>query len=96
MTGSGTAESSRANSSHSQRPAAMPSGTPMITPTTATTVDCQAMAPASWRRVKPSVFSRARSRRRRRTDATRVSPRAATVPAATPPARITGIVPMDL
>ena len=96
MTGSGTADSERANTIHSQRPAATPTGTPMTTPPAAITVDCQAMVAASCRRVKPSVFSSARSRRRRRTDATRARPRAATAPAATPPARITGIVPMDL
>ena len=50
--------------SHSQRPAAMPSGTPTTRPTTAITEDCQDTAPASWRRVKPSVFSSAKSRRR--------------------------------
>ena len=74
----------------------MPSGIPMTSPTMATTVDCQATVVASCRRVKPSVFSSARSRRRRRTDVTSASPSAATVPTATPAARITGIVPMDL
>ena len=63
----------RAKRSQSQRPATMPIGTPMTTPITTATVDCHATTAASWRRVKPSVLSSASSRRRRRTEATRIS-----------------------
>ena len=48
------------------------------------------------RRVKPRVFSSAKSRRRRRTDAISVRPSPATAPAARPPARMAGIAPMRL
>ena len=74
--GSGTAEIPRANSVQSHRPSAMPIGMPMTTPTATDTEDCQATEAASWRPwVNPRVFKRASSRRRRRTEATRVSPR---------------------
>lgn len=54
-----------AKRSHNQRPRTIPSGTPTTVPIVTAAVDCQATAAASWRRVKPSVLSRARSRRRR-------------------------------
>ena len=60
------------------------------------TDDCQATAPASCPRVKPSVFSSAKSRRRRRIDAIRVSPRPGHRAGGQPPARTSGIAPIDL
>ena len=65
-----------------------------MTPVIAATVACQATAAASCLWVKPSVFNKARSRRRRRTEAASVRPRAAMAPAARPTARITGVDPM--
>ena len=60
----------------------MPSGTPAAIPMTAAAVACQATVAASWRWVKPIVLSTARSRLRRRTEANRVRPSAATAAAA--------------
>ena len=73
--GAGTALISWAKRTHSDRPMMMPAGTPMTMPTATATLDCQATAAAAWRWVKPSVFNKARSRRRRRTEAMSVRPR---------------------
>jgi hypothetical protein len=93
--GAGTALISCANRSHSDRPTTIPSGMPRMTPTTAAALDCQATAAANWPRVKPKVFNRARSRRRRRRDANSVSPRETTAPKASPAPRMTGVVPIE-
>ena len=94
--GWGTALILRANTIHSCRPMTMPTGTPMITAITAMTEACQAIVTANCRVVKPSVFNKARSRLRRRTDAIRVSARAAVAPKARPAARMTGVAPGGL
>jgi alpha-L-rhamnosidase len=93
---SGTASMLRAKRVQSWRPRMIPSGIPTMTPTTAVTVACHATTAASCRGAKPSAFKRARSRRRWRTDATSVRPSATIAPAASPPARMTGVAPMLL
>ena len=65
--GSDSVPRSSASSPHAQRPPMMPSGTPTTSASTPTVVDCHATVEEICRRVRPSVASRARSRRRRRT-----------------------------
>jgi hypothetical protein len=59
-------------------------------------LDCHATAAANWRWVNPSVFNKAKSRRRRRTEATSISPRAPTAPTANVELRSVGVTPADL
>ena len=66
-----------------------------MTPTIAGTEDCQATVAASCRWVKPRVLSTARSRRRRRTEAIRVSPSAPMAPAARMAASAEGVEPAE-
>ena len=73
----------------------IPSGTPTAVPMATEMPECQATAVASWRWVKPRVFNRARSRRRLRTEATRVSPSATTAPAVRAAPRTAGVVPIE-
>ena len=94
--GAGTTLILRANEIHNARPTSTPSGIPTRQPTNAATLDCHAIDVASCRWVNPIDLSKARSRRRRRTEVTRVKPSAATAPAARPDARTAGIVPIDL
>src|SRR5579863_10236781 len=93
--GSGTAWMPFAKRSHKRRPTTTPSGRPIIVPIATEMLDCQATIAASWRPDRPSVFSTARSRRRRPTDATRVIARAATAPPASPTPRIVGMASID-
>ncbi len=72
MTGAGTMASWPANSSHAQRPASRPSGTPTIRPAQARAVACQATVARTWLVTNPTVLRIARSRRRRRTDVSSV------------------------
>ncbi len=71
----------------------MPIGMPIATPTATDTEDCQATEAPSWRPVNPSAFRRASSRRRRRTEETRVSPRAPSAPPARTEASRVGVDP---
>src|ERR1017187_5117908 len=93
--GVGTAWISSANTIHKNRPSPIPSGTPTAVPIATATLDCQATTDASWRRVNPSVFSRAKSRHRLRTEATRVSPRATTARVARAAPRTAGVVRIE-
>ena len=63
-----------ANSTQSHRPSVMPTGSPTMRPASPITVACTATGTEIWPPVNPSDFKSARSRRRRRTDATRVRP----------------------
>ena len=76
-----------AKRSHNERPTTMPTGTPTTLPIPTAMVDCHATTEASCRRVKPIVLNRARLRRRRRTDATNVSPNVTGAPVRRVPRR---------
>ena len=91
--GLGTAAISRANLVQSDLPTTMPTGTPTTVPRSATTDACDATVAASCRRVKPSVFKSARSRRRRRTEVMSVNASAKIAPTASPAARTIGAPP---
>jgi hypothetical protein len=73
----------------------MPKGMPHTVPMRTATVDCQATNPASWLWVNPSALINASSRLLRRTEATRVRPRAVTAPAASAAPRMAGVPPID-
>ena len=62
---------------------------------TTATLDCQATLEANCRPVNPSALSMAMERRRRRTEATRVSPIAVTAPTVSPRPRSRGVEPID-
>ena len=82
--GCGTAWSALAKRRQNVRPTTMPTGTPIRVPMAMATVDCHATTAASWRGARPSALNMAKSRWRRRTDATRVSASAAMAPTASP------------
>ena len=85
-----------ANRSQSQRPSAIPSGTPTTVPIVTVIVDCQATAAASSRPGEPERLQQGKiAVRRRRTEASKVSARAAMAPAARPAPRKTGVSPSE-
>ena len=64
VAGAGTAPISCAKASHKTRPMATPTGMPTTVPIHTAMLDCQATTAANCRPVNPSVFNKARSRRR--------------------------------
>ena len=79
-----------ATSRQMRLPRASPAGMPMMRPTVARVVACHAMVARTWRRLKPRVLRRARSRRRRRTAVTSAWPTARSASPARSAARVAG------
>ena len=89
-TGSGRTPRVPANVRQATRPVATPTGSPSIRAKAMVVVACHTTVVVTWWRSKPRVLRMARSRRRRRTEVTRVWPSMAEATTAMSPAMIAG------